>query len=95
MLYSIMVTDNKERLVATISLRDLIVEAPETELHQIMDVKLITVFDDDKIDSLAEIISKYNMLAIPVIDTMSTIQGLVIIDDIITDLLDKRKTNKR
>jgi CBS domain-containing protein len=95
MLYSIMVTDDKERLVATISLRDLIVEAPETELHQIMDVKLITVFDDDKIDSLAEIISKYNMLAIPVIDTMSTIQGLVIIDDIITDLLDKRKTNKR
>jgi len=95
MLYSILVTDDKERLVATISLRDLVVESPETQLHQIMDVKLITVFDDDKIDSLAEIISKYNMLAIPVIDTASKIQGIVIIDSIVEDLINKGKTNKR
>jgi len=95
MLYSILVTDDKERLVATISLRDLVVETPETELHQFMDVKLITVFDDDKIDSLAEIISKYNMLAIPVIDEGSKIQGIVIIDSIVKDLVNKRKTNKR
>jgi magnesium transporter len=95
MLYSILVTDDKERLVATVSLRDIIVESPETELNQIMDLKLITVFDDDRIDSLAEIISKYNMLAIPVIDTMSKIQGIVIIDSIVEDLVNKRKTNKR
>lgn len=95
MLYNILVTDDKERLIATISLRDLVVELPETELHQIMDVKLITVFDDDKIDSLAEIISKYNMLAIPVIDTTSKVQGIVIIDSIVEDLVNKRKTNKR
>jgi Mg/Co/Ni transporter MgtE len=94
-LYSILVTDDKERLVATVSLRDIIVESPETELNQIMDLKLITVFDDDKIDSLAEIISKYNMLAIPVIDTQSKIQGIVIIDSIVEDLVHKRKTNKR
>ena len=95
MLYSILITDEKERLVATISLRDLVIESPETELHQIMDVKLITVFDDDKIDSLAEIISKYNMLAIPVINSTSKIQGIVIIDSIIEDLINKGKTNKR
>ncbi len=95
MLYSILVTDDKDRLVATVSLRDIVVEAPDTELHKIMDVKLITVFDDDKIDSLAEIISKYNLLAIPVIDTQSKIQGIVIIDDIVEDLVNKRKTNKR
>jgi len=95
MLYNILVTDDKERLIATISLRDLVIESPETELHQIMDVKLITVFDDDKIDSLAEIISKYNMLAIPVIDTASKVQGIVIIDSIVEDLVNKRKTNKR
>ena len=95
MLYSILVVDDKDRLVATISLRDLVVESPQTELHQIMDVKLITVFDDDKIDSLAEIISKYNMLAIPVIDEGSKIQGIVIIDSIVEDLINKRKTNKR
>ena len=95
LLYSILVTDDKERLVATVSLRDLVVESPETVLSGIMDLKLITVFDDDKIDSLAEIISKYNMLAIPVIDTSSKIQGIVIIDSIVEDLVNKRKTNKR
>jgi CBS domain-containing protein/sporulation protein YlmC with PRC-barrel domain len=91
-LYSVLVVDEKERLIATVTLRDLIVSDPSTRLSQIMQKQIITVFDDDKIDSLAEVISKYNLLAIPVIDSSSKIQGLVMIDDIIEDLLENRKT---
>jgi magnesium transporter len=87
-LHSILVTDERERLVATISLRDLVVAEPNIPLTQIMNKQIITVFDDDKINSLAEIASKYNLLAIPVIDSSSKIQGLVRISDIVEELVE-------
>ncbi len=88
-LYSILVVDDRERLVATISLRDLIVSEPTLPLSQIMNKQLITVFDDDKIDALVEIIDKYSLLAVPVIDSSSKIQGLVMIDKVLEELIEK------
>jgi magnesium transporter len=87
-LYSILVIDNSERLVGTVSLRDLVITDPGTLLHKFMNKQLITVFDDDNVDSLAEIISKYNLLAIPVINDSSRIQGVVIIDDVVEELVE-------
>ena len=64
----------------------------EKKLSDIMNEDAVSVFDDDKVDSLAEIISKYNMLAIPVISRDMKMEGMVVIDDIVEDLLNKRKT---
>ena len=89
LLYSILIVDDRERLVASLSLRDLIVSEPSVMLHQIMDKQVITVFDDDKTDALYEIFDKYDLLAVPVIDSASKIQGLVMIDQIIEELVEK------
>jgi Mg/Co/Ni transporter MgtE len=89
LLYSILIVDNRERLIASLSLRDLIVSEPSVMLHQIMDKQVITVFDDDKVDTLYEIFDKYNLLAVPVIDSASKIQGLVMVDKIVEELVEK------
>ncbi len=91
-IYSLFITDINDKFIATVSLRDLVVTEPHIKLDKIMNRNTISVFDEDKIDSLAEIISKYNMLAIPVTDKNMALQGMIIIDDIIEDLLNKRKT---
>ena len=91
-LYNIFVTDEQEKLVATISLRDLIISEPEKRLSEIMETDPINVLDDDPISSLAEVISKYNLLAMPVTDSESKLVGMVVIDDIIEDLIDKGLT---
>lgn len=90
-IYYLYVLDAQERLIATVSLRDLIVAEPDTTLSQIMNRKVIKVYDDDRIDSLAEIISKYNLIAIPVIDQEQKMAGMVIIDDVVFTLLKTRK----
>ena len=92
MVYSLLITDKKDRLISTVSIRDVVVSEPQIKLKSIMKRNPVRVFDEDKIDSLAEIISKYNLLAIPVIDHDHKLQGMVVIDDIVEDLLDKRKT---
>ena len=52
----------------------------------------VTVFDDDDIDELGELVSKYNLLAVPVINKHKQLEGMVVIDDIVEDLLNKGKT---
>ncbi len=94
-MYNLFVTDNQEELIATFSLRDLIVSQPETAIKEFMKTDPIFLYDDQDIDEIAEIISKYNLLAVPVVDRNQKLQGMVVVDDIVEDLIDKRKTNKR
>lgn len=94
-LYNLFVTDAKEELIGFFTLRDLIVSEPETTINQIMKEEPIYLFDDQGIDDIAEIITKYNLLAIPVIDKQNILQGMVVIDDVVEDLVNKRRTFKR
>ena len=94
MIYSLFITDETEKLVATVSLRDLVVSLPAMTLAEIMNKDIIRVFDEDKVDTLAVIILKYDLLAIPVTDSENTLVGMVVIDDIVEDLMDKGKTKK-
>lgn len=90
-IYYLYVVDDKERLTAIISLRDLIVAEPETRLYEIMNRKVIFVYDDDHVNSLVDIISKYSLLAVPVVDRDLTMLGVVIIDDVVFELLKPRR----
>ncbi len=91
-IYYLYVVDNDNRLKGTVSLRDLVIADPNMILNDIMRRTVAYVYDDDELDSLAEIIAKYNLLAIPVINNEKKMEGVVVIDDIVEDLLDKRKT---
>ncbi|MEI8085093.1 MAG: CBS domain-containing protein [Paludibacter sp.] len=93
-IYSLFITDEQEKLIATVSLRDLVISLPTMTLGEIMNKRIISVRDEDKIDTLAAIISKYDLLAIPVTDIDNTLKGMVVIDDIVEDLMLKGKTKK-
>jgi magnesium transporter len=90
-IYYLYVVDDEERLTAIVSLRDLIVAEPQTRLDQIMNRKIIYVYDADNINSLVEIISKYSLLAIPVVDQEHKMLGIVIIDDVVFEILKSKK----
>lgn len=89
-MYYMYIVDDTGKLVATVTPRDLIVSEPETQLKQIMNSNIIYVFVDDKIESLNEIITKYNLLAIPVVNSDEQLMGVVIINDMVYNLLKNR-----
>ena len=91
-IYSIFVTDKNNKLVSAISLMELIIADPSLKLRKITRQKPMTVFDQDKVDSLAEMVSKYNLLAVPVINHNMEMEGVVVVEDIVDDLLNRRKT---
>ena len=93
-LYNLFVTDEENKLIATFSLRDIVVSQPEVKVSEIMKKSPVHLFDEQKVDDIAEFISKYNLLAIPVVDKDEVLQGMVVIDDVVEDLINKRRTNK-
>ena len=56
-----------------------------------MNREVIKIVDTDKIDSLAELITKYNLIALPVVNKELKMEGMVIIDDVVYTLLKTRK----
>ncbi len=93
-LYNLFVTNETDVLIATFSLRDLVVSDPETQINQIMKPSPVHLLDYQRINEVAEFVSKYNLLAIPVVDKNKVLKGMVVIDDVIDDLVNKRRTNK-
>jgi magnesium transporter len=94
-VYYIYVMDTNEKLIGVVSLRDLILADLDAKLSDIMATKLKTVTPETDEMEVAGIISKYNLLAIPVIDTEGFILGIVTIDDIIDRILPPAAKRKR
>ena len=94
-LYNLFVTETNDVLIGTFNLRDLVVAQPNTLVSNIMKSDPVFMFDDQKIDDIAELISKYNLLAVPVVDSDNQLQGMVVVDDVVEDLIHKRRTKKR
>lgn len=94
-LYNMFVVQSNEELIGSFNLRDLVVSEPNVNISEIMKSEVVYLFDEQKVGAIARIVSKYNMLAVPVVDQNYQLQGMVVIDDVIEDLIQKRRTNKR
>jgi CBS domain-containing protein len=97
-IYYVFVIDADEHLRGVLSLRDLIVAQPDTPISSIMIRDVITVRLDDGVQEIAAVLSKYNLLAVPVVDEEFRIHGLVTVDDALDAVLPesvKRKLPRR
>lgn len=80
-IYYIYVIDDEHHLKGVVSLRDLILKPLNTRIYELMSTDLITVNVDDDQEDVADIITKYNLLAVPVIDENKKLLGIVTVDD--------------
>ncbi|MBI2303719.1 MAG: magnesium transporter [Chloroflexi bacterium] len=79
--YYIYITDLQNRLLGVISLRDLVVAQPETQIADIAHPDVITVNLLAPKEEVARTLTKYNLLAVPVVDEENHIYGIVTASD--------------
>jgi magnesium transporter len=89
-IYYIYVLDDKDTLLGALSLRELILASPQASLDQIMHEKVIYILHDDSHRKVADIIHKYGLLAVPVVDEQSTMLGIITVDDVLETLIPER-----
>lgn len=81
LVYYLYVTNADGLLVGTITLRGLIVARPETPVRDFMRPDPISVALDLDAEQVGAAIARYNLLALPVVDTEGRMQGIVTVDD--------------
>ncbi|MGL5346490.1 MAG: magnesium transporter [Peptostreptococcaceae bacterium] len=90
-IYYIYVVDNDERLVGVISLRELITARDSVIVEDLMSENIISVYVDEDREEAVRLVSKYDLIAIPVIDRDRTLKGIITVDDII-DVMEEEAT---
>lgn len=87
LVYYVYVTDNQEHLIGVFSLSDLIIARPETPITDFMHKRVVSVELDTEQDEIAQIIAKYNLIAVPVVDAENKMHGIVTSDDALDKIL--------
>ncbi len=91
MIYYLYVVEkeNSWKICGVISLRSLILADPTFPLSEVMRETFQFAHPDDAAEKAAQMIAEYNLLALPVIDDLGEIAGIVTVDDAMEILLPK------
>lgn len=80
-IYLAFVVDSAHLLLGTVSLRELILAQPDTRVDELMKRDVIFARTDDTQEEVAKRISRYDLLALPILNHDDTLVGIVTYDD--------------
>jgi len=75
--------DSDQHLVGVLSLRSLILADPAVKLRDIMVQSVVRTQIDSSPEEVAQLVSKYDLLSIPVVDMQNRLVGVVTVDDVL------------
>jgi len=85
-IYYLFVVEADERLVGVLNLRQLIMAPPTARLRNIMIENPVRVHHADSRDNVAEMVEKYDLLALPVVDDAERLVGMITVDDVVSHI---------
>lgn len=91
MAFYLYVVNDHDSLVGVLSLRQLVTSRPEALIKEIMNPQVVSVRTEEDQEEVARLVSRYDFLAIPVVDETNTLVGVVTVDDVI-DVLREEAT---
>jgi len=87
LIYYVYVTDVENHLIGVFSLSDLIMAQPNIKVTEFMHKRVVSVNLKDEQDEIAQVVSKYNLLAVPVVDDQNIMHGIVTTDDALDKII--------
>lgn len=82
-MYAVYVVDENEKLIGMLSLKKLIISHPLALVEEIYDADVISVKTSAASEDVAEIIQKYDLVVLPVVDQLGRLVGRITIDDVV------------
>jgi magnesium transporter len=82
-IYQAYAVDLNGTLLGVVSLRDLVTSPASASIADIMNPNIVSVAADDDQEDVAQVIAKYDLLAVPVVDRHHHIVGIITVDDAI------------
>lgn len=88
-IYYVYVCGYGNKLLGVVSLRDLILGDPGQELEHLMIEKVVHVGPLDDQEKVADIIARYDLSAVPVVDSGFALLGMVTVDDVVDVVIEE------
>jgi Mg/Co/Ni transporter MgtE len=94
-VYYVYIVDQNEQLQGVVTLKELLISPIGTPISEIMTTNLKTVDVESTPEDILEIIAKYNLIAVPVLDKEEKMAGIVTVDDVLEMFLPYALRRKR
>lgn len=88
-VYVAYVTDERRHLEGIVELQDLLFASPDNMIEDLMDTNIVSAATHDAREDVAATISKYDLLALPVVDSEGRLVGIVTVDDAIDVIMEE------
>ena len=82
-VYTVYVVDDDNKLQGTLSVKKLLVTSANTKIADIYKPKVTFVRTDTKDEEVAQIMEKYDLVVLPVVDELQRLVGRITIDDVV------------
>jgi len=90
-IYNVYVVDDDGRLKGVFPLKKMITNPSVSKVKYVMDEDVISTKVDTPIDDVVQMIEKYNLVSVPVIDSIGRLQGQITVDDVIDELREQQE----
>lgn len=90
-VFYLYVLDRNDRFIGVVNLRALILAEPTQTIEEIMIRDVISARVDMDQEEVAQLFSRYDLLALPVLDAEERLVGIVTVDDVV-DVLEEEAT---
>lgn len=90
-IYYVYVVDDDERLRGVLPLKRLITNPSVSKIKHVMKKDPIAVRDSDSIEEVTQTIEKYDLVALPVIDSIGRLVGRITIDDVMDEVREQHE----
>lgn len=90
-VYYAYVIDERRKLVQVVSLRQLLFSIPTANIRDIASERVLKAYTEMPQEEVAQLMKRYDLLALPVVDREDRLVGIVTIDDVV-DILEEEAT---
>lgn len=90
-IYYLYVLDRHARLIGLVNLRSMVLANPEQTIDTIMRHDVVSVRVDADQEEAAQVLARYDLLAVPVVDSDDRLVGIITVDDLV-DVIEEEAT---
>jgi len=88
-IYYVYVVNDDEKLIGTLSLKKMILSPTSAKIVNIYEPDVMSVHTDESDEEVSLIMEKYDLVALPVVDSIGRLMGRITIDDVVDVIRDE------